>query len=159
MQGRTWAMQGETPVVQVSTSRARLNLIGAMSLTGQLFTQFIAGNGTASVFIAFLRYVLANVSGEIVMLVDNHRMHKSCLVRGFLETQPRLSLVFLPRYAPECNPVEWLWSWVKRSLAGVGAVSVEGLRAAWKSRLARARRCDGLLVSFVAGSALKALVS
>ncbi len=44
-------------------------------------------------------------------------------------------------------------------LAGVGAVSVEGLRAAWKSQLSRARRCDGLLVSFVAGSALKALAS
>lgn len=88
--------------------------------------------------------------------MDNARIHKSKLVKTFLGSEPRLEIIHTPPYAPECNPVEWLWGWVKRTeLLGLPARSVGDLRCAWRRGLARVRARPGLVNGFFAGSALK----
>ena len=89
-------------------------------------------------------------------MFDNARIHKSKLVTRFVESQARLEVVHTPPYPPECNPLEWLWSWVRRTeLIGFPARSVADLRSAWKRGLARVRSRVGLVQSFFVGSALK----
>ncbi|MFC3771474.1 transposase [Paenibacillus sp. GCM10012303] len=46
--------------------------------------------------------------GNIVMVLDNYRIHHAEKLQSFLKKNPRLQLVFLPKYSPELNPVEGL---------------------------------------------------
>ena len=48
------------------------------------------------------------------LAVEGLPAHKTALVKLFVaSTQGRLGLHFLPGYAPELNPAEWVWSHVK----------------------------------------------
>ncbi|WP_081970083.1 transposase [Paenibacillus sp. FSL P4-0081] len=40
------------------------------------------------------------------MLLDNAHSHHADAIPPFLRENPRLQLVFLPKYSPELNPVE-----------------------------------------------------
>jgi len=44
---------------------------------------------------------------------DRGNNHKGPLMREFLKTVTRLHLEMLPPWAPELNPVEPVWSWLK----------------------------------------------
>ena len=44
-------------------------------------------------------------------------------------------MFYLPRYAPELNAVEWIWSWLKRSIVNFLLASIDDLEALVRSRL------------------------
>lgn len=47
------------------------------------------------------------------MVRDRGSNHKGPLIRRFLARNKRLRLEYLPAYAPDLNPVEAVWSWLK----------------------------------------------
>ena len=155
--GTTWAEIGVTPTVYLPTSCwDRVSIIGGIARDGRVITNSVVGSVKSAGVVAFLEYVLNTISGQVIVVFDNAQIHKSKLVTKFVAGQSRLEVVHTPPYAPECNPVEWLWSWVKRTeLIGLPARSVGDLRAAWKRGLARVRARVGLVQSFFAGSALR----
>jgi transposase len=63
--------------------------------------------------IEFLRQLLRQLPGQVVLVWDRLPAHRGARVRKFLVRHPRLHVEFLPAYAPELNPVEYLWSWLK----------------------------------------------
>lgn len=48
------------------------------------------------------------------MVLDRAGVHHARLVQRLLDATPRLRVVYLPAYAPELNPVELLWAYLKR---------------------------------------------
>ena len=52
------------------------------------------------------------------MVLDNAGIHKSKAVTSFVAGEARLSLRYLPPYAPELNPIELVWAYVKRNILG-----------------------------------------
>lgn len=50
--------------------------------------------------------------------MDNAGIHRSKVTQAFVELHERLSLVFLPPYTPELNPIELVWAYVKRHVLG-----------------------------------------
>ena len=72
----------------------------------------------AEVFLGFLKRVLKKyLSGKIVMILDNAKIHHAKLLQDFLEkNKERLELVFLPPYSPNLNKIEELWGWLKDSV-------------------------------------------
>ncbi|MBF0426621.1 MAG: transposase, partial [Magnetococcales bacterium] len=53
------------------------------------------------------------------LIVDNHPVHRSAKVRKFVkETDGALELFFLPPYAPNLNPAEHVWNWLKNHKTG-----------------------------------------
>lgn len=68
--------------------------------------------------VAFCRHLLRHIKGALVVLMDNARIHKTKALRAFVEQQPRLTVAYLPPYAPELNPIERLWAYVKGSVLG-----------------------------------------
>ncbi len=146
-----------TPTVYLPTSKwDRVSIIGGIARDGRVLSNSVVGSVKSAGVVAFLEYVLSNVAGKVIVVFDNARIHKSKLVNRFVAGQSRLEVVHTPRYALECNLVEWLWSWVKRTeLLGLPARSVSDLRSAWRRGLARVRSRVGLVQSFFAGSALK----
>ena len=65
--------------------------------------------------IDFLRHLLSHLRGKLLIVWEGLRSHRSRMVWDFMRQQRgRLWLEFLPAYAPELNPVEYLWAHWKR---------------------------------------------
>jgi transposase len=89
--------------------------------------------------IRFLKRLHQHHPGPLIVIWDGVNPHRSLATREFVECESRwLTLVRLPAYAPELNPVEGAWSWFKRTV--VGNFCPEGHGALHQTlRLARRR--------------------
>jgi transposase len=112
--GTTWGVVGETPVVRLSGARRRINVISAVSPRGRLWFRCYAHSLKADDFIEFLKALLRDIRGKVVIVTDRHPAHRAAKVRRFLaDRENRISMHFLPGYAPELNPDEHVWSALK----------------------------------------------
>jgi putative transposase len=145
----TWGLKGVTPVMSANGKRTRLNVVGGISWNGKIFAQTTTDSMNKLGFKAFLESVLARVPGNVVMVLDNSRGHRNAEIVKFLEENTRLEVVFLPAYAPESNPIELLWAWVKRHwLANLVVLSVDELRGLWRDALWVVGHTPGLVKGF-----------
>jgi transposase len=116
--GTTWAPVGHTPVATTG-DRVAVNLISAVTAKGALRFAAYHGTLTSPVFVDFCRRLLADTPGPVFLIVDGHPVHRSGAVKAFAaSTEGRLRLVFLPGYAPELNPDEWVWKNIKHDRVG-----------------------------------------
>lgn len=127
-----WSTRGEPAFGDVPVNRGKnQTLIAAVSLAGGLIAPMQTDTGTTGdVFTAYVAQVLAPAlrPGDVV-LMDNLSSHKVAGVASRIEAVGA-SVLFLPRYSPEHNPVELLWAAVKRRLRTIGARTAEALDAA-----------------------------
>ena len=105
--------------------------------------------------IAFLQHLERHLSGPIVLLWDGLNAHRSLLTRAFLADHPRIHVFRFPAYAPELNPVEYLWANLKLNpLANLALMEVHTLADATRRASCSVQHRPGLLRSFVAHSPL-----
>jgi putative transposase len=117
---RTWARIGQTPVLDADGGhRDKVSVIGGVSaspVAGRLGFYFAtAPNGffTADRVAEFLRDLLRHLRGNVIVVWDRGGNHKGPIIRDFLRKNRRLRLEMLPAWAPDHNPVEAVWSWLK----------------------------------------------
>ena len=145
----TWGLKGVTPVMSTNGKRTRLNVVGGISWAGEVFAQASTDSMNKLGFKAFLESLLARVPGNVVMVLDNSRLHRNAEITKFVEETDRLEIVFLPAYAPELNPIELLWAWVKGHwLANLVMLSVDELRGLWRDALWVVGHTPGLVKGF-----------
>ncbi len=102
-------------------------LIGAISLEGVIADMVIAGGTSGDVFVAFVQEVLVpNLKQGQVVVLDNLAAHKRAEVKALI-VEAGCSLVFLPAYSPDFNPIESLFSWLKQKLRSLAARRVDEL--------------------------------
>lgn len=112
--GRTYGLKGQTPVVETSGRRQSLNVISAVNARGEFWANTYTGKLNTESFLAFLGDFLKGRKGKVFLVVDGHPAHKANKVRDFVQaTEGRLELHFLPPYAPDLNPDEFVWSYMK----------------------------------------------
>lgn len=141
--GTTWGRRGRTPVVSSTGTRFGANLISAVSAQGELRFMTTKGRVTAAVFIDFLRRLLINAPAPIFLIVDGHPTHRAKSVARFVAAQgPRLALFFLPPYAPELNPDEYVWNDLKTH--GIGRKLITSPTQMRQMILAHLRRLQKL---------------
>lgn len=110
---RTWAPRGETPVLQYSFSWKQLSVIAGASLWRFYFRLYPGTIRTPQV-IEFLKALQATIGKKLLIIWDRLQAHRSTLVREHVEAQRgRIALEYLPAYAPELNPVERIWGYLK----------------------------------------------
>jgi transposase len=65
--------------------------------------------------VRFLKHLLQHIAGTILVIWDGSPIHRSRVIRAFLSrgATARLHLERLPGYAPELNPVEEVWRYLK----------------------------------------------
>jgi transposase len=120
----TWAPRGQTPVIRTQISHhQRVNALGALLVTPggrrcRMLSWLRRSTLNGKHMRVFLQELLGRVSGEIVLVWDNHPIHIRRLVKAFVASQPRLHVFHFPSYAPELNPVEGLWTQAKEKTAG-----------------------------------------
>lgn len=112
--GRTWGMKGQTPVIVTDGRRQRVNAISAVSPTGGFWSQVYDGKLSSALFVEFLTDFCRSQPGILHLIIDSLPAHKSKLVQEFLDkNKEHLRLHFLPTYAPDLNPDELVWHYMK----------------------------------------------
>ena len=115
--GRTWALKGQTPVVARTAKRISQSLISAVSNRGLMRFMFYDGALNAERFIAFLRRLVKDAKQKVFLIVDNLKVHHAKRVKAWLAGHAHeIELFYLPAYAPEHNPDEYLNNDLKQKL-------------------------------------------
>jgi transposase len=96
----------------------------------------------------------SQLGGPVVLVWDNLNTHVSAAMAEIIAARPWLTVFRLPPYAHELNPVEPVWSHLKRSLANLTKHTIAELTALVKTRLRRMQYRAGLLAGFLASTGL-----
>jgi len=111
---KTFAPEGETPVVKGSESRDHVSAISAITPEGRLLTGMQGEAFDRHDIVDFLRHVLRHIEGKVLIIWDGLPAHRSQKVKDFLsETGERVHMEQLPGYAPDLNPDEGIWQYLK----------------------------------------------
>lgn len=94
------------------------------------------------------------LGGPVVLVWDNLNTHVSRTMRRLIAARSWLTVYQLPPYAPEFNPVEGVWSHLKRSLANLTRHSLDQLTALVKTRLKRMQYRPHLIESLITKTGL-----
>jgi transposase len=148
--GRTWAPVGKTPIVRVTGKRASVLVMSALSLQGRLFFKIPSEKVNATVFIDFLKELLAEYpKRKIFVIADQASPHIAKSVKAFVAGQKRLELFYLPAYSPDFNPDEGVWSHLKsQELKAHQATNKEELIKKTREALKRMAKRPALIRSF-----------
>jgi transposase len=115
--GRSWAPKGQTPVVGRTARRISQSLISAVSNRGLMRFMLYQGALNADRFIAFLRRLIKDAKQKVFLVVDNLKVHHASKVKAWVQShRHELELFYLPAYAPEHNPDEYLNNDLKQKL-------------------------------------------
>jgi putative transposase len=152
---RTWAPKGRTPVLVADGGhRKKVSVIGGVSVSphsqrlGFYFATEPDGFFTAEKVVEYLRDLLKHLRGPVIVVWDRGSNHKGPLIRKFLAKSRRLHLEMLPAWAPDHNPAEPVWSWLKWGvLANFTPEGVEDLNDAVIERLVELKHDPRLLKS------------
>lgn len=121
---------GDRVIDSVPGAWRTLTVLGAINLDGWVATMTIEGATDGDVFQAYLRDVLCpQLKPGKVVVMDNLKAHKVNGVRQLIESTGA-TLLYLPPYSPDFNPIEQCWSQFKRILRSLKARTLTALEAA-----------------------------
>ena len=107
VRGRSYAPQGQTPVIRVNNKRHGLSIISTVTNKGQMRWKAFEGALNADILIDFLRRLIKGAGRKIYLILDNLRVHHSKPVKAWLaQHQDEIAVFYLPSYSPELNPNE-----------------------------------------------------
>lgn len=110
---RTWAPRGETPILQHHFNWKTLSVITGITQWNFYFEIFEETIRTPHV-IVFLEHLQRYVRGKLLILWDGLPAHRSRFMNDYLYTvRDRIQVERLPAYAPELNPAEYVWAYLK----------------------------------------------
>jgi transposase len=146
---RTWAPRGQTPVLQFHFNWKTLSVIAGITWWNFYFKLF-PGAVKAPQIIQFLEHLMRHLHRPLLVIWDGLPGHRSAAVRNFVAAQGRrLTLEWLPGYAPELNPVEHIWGYLKEhELPNLCPRELWQLGAAARGALRRMRRRPTLVAAF-----------
>ena len=158
---RTWSPRGQTPVLrQVGRNLKKVSAIAALCVSPDrcevrlYFQLLIDANFTAAAVRGFLRQLAGHFRDPLLLLWDRANIHRGLNTEVFLDVMEWWHFYF-PPYAPELNPVEYLWSYLKTNpLANLACPEVASLAAAGRRHARSLQHKLGLLRSFIRHSPL-----
>lgn len=163
---RTWAPSGQTPIIrQAGRSRTKVSIIGAIctrpgckakASPKGYFRLYPKQNIDAAKCREFLRQLMRNVHGPLIVVWDRLNAHRSAKVRKFVEsTNGRLQLEYFPPYAPELNPAEYSWAHLKgHVLANCAPKTADELFASAKRGICVTRTSKNVLLGCLEHAAI-----
>lgn len=114
--GKTWGVRAHTPVVQVPGQRQSISAASAISSKGAFWFATYAGALTGPLFVGLLRRMMRGRRTPLHLILDGLPAHKSLAVKEYVAgLDGKLTLHYLPGYAPDLNPDELVWSHAKRT--------------------------------------------
>jgi transposase len=154
---RTYGPAGLTPVIYEWQTRDHLSVMGGLTTDGRALTLVRQRALTGLDTVAFLEHVGREIGGPVQVAWDRSPIHRRKLVGDFIEAvgQDALRVEFLPAYAPDLNPVEWLWRHLKQEeMKNLTCLDLEELHEEVHLAPGRVRRKTRLPPAFFAGAGL-----
>jgi len=156
---RSWGPKGCPPLMYCWDRHDRLSVIGALSLSARrrrigLYFAVHKTNVTAEEVEAFLRQVQRSLSRKLIVVMDRWSVHRKAAKALFGDR--RFWIEWLPPYAPELNPVEYVWNHTKYGdLANLIPENLLDLELELDGSMNQARRRPELLRSFFHAATLE----
>jgi transposase len=108
----------------------RESILSTFRLSGEMCPFVFPGTLNKELFAEYIKTQLKpSLAEDDILLLDNSSVHKSKLVLDTLH-ECKIKYLFLPRYSPDYNPIELLWSYVKSTLRKLKARTREKLYGA-----------------------------
>ncbi len=100
--------------------------------------------------VEFLTHLMRHIPGDLLVIWDGLRSHRSRIVRDFVnQSGGRIEIEFLPAYAPELNPVEYIWGhWKQHEISNFCPKDLVQLSNQARKALRRMRRRPTLVTAF-----------
>jgi transposase len=147
--GTTWGVRGQTPMVRVTGKRRRVNVISAISPRGRFWFRCYRGMLTAPLYVEFLKGLLHDIRKRVVVIHDRHPAHVAAATRRFIaDNKSRVTVYELPVYAPDLNPDEHVWSYVKGTFRRDPLRGDESIEAAVESVMSEIKRSPAFVKTF-----------
>lgn len=116
VQGKTWGLRGETPVVHRPGQRQSISAASAVNARGAFWFRTYKGALDGERFVELLKQLMRHRKRGLHLVLDGLPAHKKAAVKDYVRSVgDKLTLHFLPGYAPDLNPDELVWSHVKRT--------------------------------------------
>ena len=123
--GTTWALRGQTPIIEATGARFGLNMMAAITPRGEMHFMIVKGTVSSDEICEFLKRLMHGHNHKVFLIWDGHPTHKSKKVKECISAfNGRLEIFLLPSYSPDLNPIEQLWNHTKTK--GVGRKAVYG---------------------------------
>ena len=148
--GRTWGLRGQTPEVPTSGKRQSVNAISAVNALGEFWFEIYSERLNATKFVELLTHFMRRRRTRVMLVLDGHPSHRAKIVARYVQRlKGRLELHFLPGYAPELNPDEFVWNHLKRQgVSKKPLLKNESLRHRVEADLSAIQAHPGLVRSF-----------
>ncbi|MBK5091857.1 IS630 family transposase [Burkholderia sp. R-69927] len=145
---RTWAPKGQTPIIQFHFNWNHVSVIAGLTRTNCLF-RLHEGSIKKEEIVEFLKALKAHLKQPLLVIWDGLKAHRSRLVREYLDRlDGHIQIAFLPPYAPDMNPVEYLWAWLKRhALANYCPNDLGELHASARNKLKSAQKRPSIIAA------------
>jgi transposase len=146
---RTWAPVGCTPQLHFSFCWRKLSLIAGVTWR-QFYFRLFPGTVRGPQAVEFLAALRRQIGRPLLVIWDGLAVHRSRKVTQWVEgTAGQVVLARLPAYAPELNPVEYIWAHLKRhALANFCPADFAQLGREARRALRRAQRRPTLVRAF-----------
>jgi transposase len=109
VRGRSYAPQGETPVVRPCHRYENVGLISAVTNRGAVRWMVLRKAINTALLIEFLRRLAREARRKVFLILDNLKVHKVPEVEDWLKQhREKIEVFYLPSYSPELNPDELL---------------------------------------------------
>lgn len=142
---RNWSPHGKISVIGALTISPKTGRLGICTLLSA-DNQNICSDQTLD----FLKLLRRSIKGSILICWDKGRVHQSREVNAYLDAHPEIKIEEFPSYAPELNPIEFLWSAIKKMhLANYCASNLTVLRLKIENELIRIKMRKDLIASFI----------
>lgn len=104
-----------------------VTIVAGIGLRGVVAPLVLNGSLDGLGFDAYIeQFVLPNIKKGDILVFDNLAAHKSAKAKDLVESKGA-SLLFLPPYSPDLNPIERAWSKLKTALRASGARTPDAL--------------------------------
>lgn len=106
---RGYSPRGTSPVIRVTAKKERISMISAINNEGKVRFTFYRESMNSSRLIDFMKRLIRDAGRKVYLILDNLRVHHSKAVTAWLEkNKAAIEVFYLPPYAPELNPDEYL---------------------------------------------------
>lgn len=138
----TYAPVGQTPILKAPLTRDHFSVIGAITPDGKLFVMIQDKAFKGDTIVQFLKHLLRHISGKLLIIWDGLPAHRGQVVKDFLSqgATKRIHLERLPGYAPDLNPIEGVWHYLKSvEMKNLCCKTMSDLRYELRKAIARIR--------------------
>jgi transposase len=154
---KTYAPEAETPVMDEWQTRDHLSVMGGVTPQGKVYSLVRPSSLNGLHSIEFLVHLGRLAGDRLMVLWDGSPIHRRVEVKEFVaEAGDAIRLEPLPPYAPDLNPVEWLWRHLKEvEMRNLTCLDLDQLHLELHLALGRLRQKMRLIPSFFAGAGLE----